>query len=185
MTVEITKDIVADVLKRVRQLTKSELLVGIPEKNAARKDEDDEGPINNAALGYVHEFGSPAKNIPPRPFLIPGVNNARPAIVKQLKIAGENALTDGVSGVKKQMRKAGEAAVTAVQAKFHDGSMVPIKEETKKARLRKKQAYKNASEKRRAKMMAAYLEGDFTPLVASEQLLRSIVFVLHQKGSKK
>lgn len=185
MTVEITKDIVAGVLNRVRQLTKSGLLVGIPAKNAARKDEDDEGPISNPVLGYLHEFGVPSKNIPPRPFLIPGVNNARPAIVKQLKIAGENALTDGVSGIEKQMRKAGVAAVNAVQAKFHDGSMVPIKEITKEGRMRRRAAYKNASEKQKAEMMKAYLAGDFTPLVDTQQLLKSVTYVLNQKGSKK
>jgi hypothetical protein len=63
--------------------------------------------------------------------------------------------------------------------------MVPIKEITKEGRMRRRAAYKNASEKQKAKMMKAYLAGDFTPLVDTQQLLKSVTYVLNQKGSKK
>ena len=67
--VRVTRDRVSEVLSAVTKLVGREVLVGIPEDNTERVNGDE---ATNAQLGYVHEFGSPAKNIPARPFLIPG-----------------------------------------------------------------------------------------------------------------
>eukprot|EP01037_Dinobryon_pediforme_P023422 gene23422-24868_t len=66
-------------VERIKAMTKSEVLVGIPDQNAPRSADEDEArkasgePVNNAELGYIHEFGVPEQNIPARPFLIPGI----------------------------------------------------------------------------------------------------------------
>src|SRR5882724_12416208 len=72
LTVDVTVDKVKEVQLAIRALANTRVMVGIPSDKAARK-----GKINNAQLGYIHEFGAPEVNIPPRPFLVPGVQGAQ------------------------------------------------------------------------------------------------------------
>lgn len=128
-----TKDQMADVLKSIQSLVKEQTLVGIPDSNAARK----EGPINNAALGYINEFGSPANNIPARPFLIPGVEAAEPAVLKQLKRGAEGALDGRLDAADKALHSAGILAVNAVRGKINEGVPPPLADSTLAARRRR------------------------------------------------
>lgn len=90
MTVEVTKDDVAKVLANIQAMAGKELLVGIPAEKSPRKGD----PITNASLGYIHENGSPARNIPARPFLVPGVKKATPKAVSAMKTMAGDALLD-------------------------------------------------------------------------------------------
>jgi len=90
MTIEVTKDDVAKVLANIQAMTGKELLVGIPAEKTARNGE----PITNASLGYIHENGSPARNIPARPFLVPGVKKATPKAIAAMKQLAGEALLD-------------------------------------------------------------------------------------------
>lgn len=65
-----------------------QVLVGIPDSNATRTG----GPISNATLGYIHEFGAPEASGPPRPFLIPGVEASLGDVEPYLGDAAEAAL---------------------------------------------------------------------------------------------
>ncbi len=186
MGVKIVKDTSKEILARLKSL-KSAVLVGIPAANAAREAEDGEPPpaIDNAALGYVMEFGSPANNIPPRPFLVPGVEDAKDKIVAGLRRAVVAALAGDREKMVGALNRVGLAAQKSVQAKMTEGPFAPLAEETKAARLRRKAAYKNAGEKRRANMMAKYLAGDFTPLVDTGQLRNSITYVVRDGKRKR
>lgn len=133
MTVTITKDRMADVLKSIQSLVKERTLVGIPASNAERRD----GPINNAAIGYINEFGSPANNIPARPFLIPGVEAAQPQVVKQLRKGADQALDGKLDAADKALHRAGIVAVNAVRAKINEGVPPPLKPSTIAARERR------------------------------------------------
>ncbi len=129
------------------------------------------------------EMGSPAQNIPARPFLVPGVQGALPTLIPLLKKAGQQAMDLGeVSKVTQALIRVGIAAASAVQMKITDGPFVPISERTKEGRLRRKAAYQNASEKRKTKMMAKWLGGDFAPLIDTGSLRSSISFVIRAKG---
>jgi hypothetical protein len=77
MLIEL-EDHLPELLANIEQLTKSELFVGIPEDSLRDTD------ITNSALGYIHEFGSPANNIPARPFLYPGIEKATDSNIKLL-----------------------------------------------------------------------------------------------------
>lgn len=57
--VTVTKDRVAEVMAEIRKLTTSRVLVGVPAEETDRDPEGGEraGPINNAALAYIHENG--------------------------------------------------------------------------------------------------------------------------------
>ena len=77
MSVKVTKDNTDALVKAVRSLTSKEWLIGIPATKGVdrQKEEGEKLPLNNALLGYIHEFGEPDRNIPPRPVLVPGVES--------------------------------------------------------------------------------------------------------------
>lgn len=82
MTVTVTTDKLAQVMATMAQLVKRDVLVGIPD-SAPEREEDT--PLSNAQIGYILDNGSPVANIPPRPFLVPGVENVQPEIVEDFR----------------------------------------------------------------------------------------------------
>ncbi len=157
MSVQVTKDGVPALLKAVRDLVKQEVLVGIPAENAGR---DDEAPINNAELGYIHEYGAPAANIPPRPFLIPGVESAEGKFTPHLKAAAQAALSGDEGKIAQGLGRAGIVASTAVKQKIDEGPFAPLKPET----IRRK--------------------GSDKPLLDTGQMRNAVTAVVRKKGSE-
>jgi phage gpG-like protein len=128
MGLVIIKDRTSGVLDAVKRLLKQECLVGVPDINAMRDPDpsDPKSDINNAQLGYIHEFGSPAANIPARPFLVPGVESVKDQISAKLKKAGERALSGEPSEIDRQLNAVGLIAANAVQQKLVDGPFAPL-----------------------------------------------------------
>ena len=89
-------------------LRNTTLMVGIPEANGPRRD----GPASNAVIGYVQEYGDAARNLPARPFLIPGVHRMDSQIQSSLKAAGKAALEGDKAEVKAIMTRLGLVCVT-------------------------------------------------------------------------
>ena len=89
---QVTVDITARVMVNICEIPEKRMLVGIPAEENARGEE-----IGNAALGFIHENGSPARNIPPRPFLVPGMKDAEPQAVAMLEKPTADALTQGAA----------------------------------------------------------------------------------------
>lgn len=132
----MTYDGLRQATARIRSLGAARVLVGIPSENAERKPEDGE-PVaaNNALLGYVHEFGSPAKNIPARPFLIPGVQDAQPQIVAQLDGGVRSIMNGGAITADQMMHRVGIVAQNSVRARITNGPHAPLSQRTLDARL--------------------------------------------------
>ena len=126
----VTRDRTAEVLRAMRDLTDRIVLVGIPSSRAGRKDV----PMNNAAIGYVQEHGSPAQNIPARPFLVPGVQDARAAALARLEAAARRAMAGDAAGMDQQMHAAGLIAQNAVRAKISSNIPPPLSSRTLAAR---------------------------------------------------
>lgn len=154
----IVKDRLQQVLAATNTLTKTRVLIGIPESEDAR----DDGEIGNAALGHLHENGSPSQNIPARPFLVPGVKNAQPQITAQMKRAGIAAMNGNQAGVTAALNGAGLVAVNAVKAKVVNGPFVPLSPKTIEARIRKGR------------------NGD-KPLLDTTQMFKAITFILRKR----
>lgn len=130
-------DRVADMVKTVEELTQSDVLVGIPRDRSARRD----GPIGNAAIAYIHEYGSPAHNIPARPFIHPGVRKIRKQAVAMMNQGARDALLNlgkpvNVAAI---LNKVGLLARNAVVEAITDPEppFVPLRPATIRARLRK------------------------------------------------
>lgn len=124
--VTITVDKVPQVLEGLRYLDTHRVMVGIPSAKAGRK----EGPINNAALGFIHENGAPEVNIPARPWLIPGVATATAPIAERFKVAGTAALEGQIDRVQKIFMAIGLMGQNAAKAKIRTGPFAPLSPRT-------------------------------------------------------
>ena len=159
MTMQVTVDKLAQVLASMSELVKKDVLVGIPDSAPEREDDT---PLSNAQIGYIQEFGSPAANIPPRPFLIPGVENAQPEVLDEFR-GGAKAARDGNTGQgERSMVRAGLKAQNAVRAKIQDGPFQPLAPRT----LAERRKRGRTGEK---------------PLLDTGQLRNSVSFVIRKK----
>lgn len=120
--VKKTKDHLPQLLQAMRALAKREVLVGIPSDSDDNDRED--APTTNAEIGMINEFGEPARNIPARPMLLPGVADAWPQVQKRMK-AGAKALLqfapDPHAVVNRTLEGAGLLAQGEVVARIDDG----------------------------------------------------------------
>lgn len=133
----IKADKLAAVLKGLASMTKEKVLVGIPDSTTERSEDEDAVPMNNATLGYIHEHGSPAANIPARPHLIPGIENAHDKIAERFKKAGQFAMDGKKDKVHAELEKAGMVAQNSVKNMIADGDLAPLAESTLRARARR------------------------------------------------
>jgi hypothetical protein len=183
-----TIDNVAKILGNVNALAKSDVLVGVPQEKAGRK----QGPINNASLAYIHEFGSPAHNIPARPFLYPGIKRIRPQAIAMMQQGAKDALTGKLSNVDQVLNKVGILARNSVVNEITDPvpPFVPLKPATIRARLRKTQAGRRKLKqikKRGVTVTQWAAETDASgnpnihPLIDSGQLRASITYVVRRR----
>jgi hypothetical protein len=148
------KDHREEIKKSLNKLLEKSVYVGIPMSKNAREGE----PITNAALGYIHEYGSPARNIPARPWLVPGVESARAKINERLKGIGRLALKGKQEEIAPQQNALGIDVVNAVQTYISDAShFKPLAPST--------------IAKRRP-------PGPYSPLIDTGALRRSITYVI-------
>lgn len=112
---KVTLDRSAKVLADLQAMTALDCLIGIPEGNSVRKDGKQE--ISNAQIGYQNEFGSAANNIPPRPFLIPGVQAVQDEVTAEIA-RGIGASFQNPGSIRKALERSGMKAVASVKAKI-------------------------------------------------------------------
>lgn len=158
----ITADNLSDVVKAIHQLTGTDILVGIPQANVARRDDDDTS-ITNAEIGYLMETGSPSMNLPARPFLVPGVDQVQKPVAAQLGKAARAALDGSAMDVERGFIAAGLTAQNGVRRQINEGNFAPLSEATLAAR--------------RARGRTGT-----KPLIDTGQLRNSVTYVLRKKG---
>lgn len=165
--VTVTIDRARDIFKHTVELTKKEVLVGIPAEKAER---DDGGPINNATIGYIQEFGAPSRNIPARPHLLPGVKAYEPQAITRFRNAATAAMDGKPQEIDRQFNAAGLEAVSSVRAKITDGLTPPLNPKTIYARQ-----HRNTQPRRYGTQ----------PLIDYGDYLRHISFVIRDKEPGK
>ena len=125
-------DKVSSVIKSIHKMQKARVYVGIPESENNRSD----GKIGNAGIGYVQEFGSPAQNIPARPFLVTGVKAVQDEVIEILSDGAKNVLDE--KSITAALTKAGIKATNSVKATITKGEgFEALSDATIKARQRK------------------------------------------------
>ncbi len=133
--VKVTADFVGDFMNVLAKLKSDAVLVGIPQEKTARKAD---GPINNATLLAINEFGSPANNIPARPVMSIGIKNAQDKIADQFGKAASFALTNGANAVDVFYERAGIIASNSIKKAINDqDGIAPPAQATLNARARR------------------------------------------------
>lgn len=180
MTTIVTQDHMAEVMRSIRQLVQREVLVGIPSDKAERNTPGD--PINNATIGYIMEHGSPAKNIPARPHLIPGIANAQPAIIERFAKAGRAGVQGDLAEADRQLAAAGMAAASSVKSLINSGLSPALADATLASRVRRNRAAKGAAAELARRAQGVAPGSDLAkPLIESGQYRNAITYVLKKK----
>lgn len=159
MSFKVNKDDVDKVLKAIHGMAGQHALIGIPAPKTTRKD----GPVGNAAIGYIQERGSAAQNIPARPFLQPGVLAVRTQCADALKVSAVDALSHNTTAIVNGLNAAGLIAQASVKRTLKAGEgFEKLADATVKARQRK--GFKGTK-----------------PLIRTGQLLNSITYVVRDR----
>jgi hypothetical protein len=154
LTVKNNVDI-ARIIASVRALSDNQVLVGVPSTMVGRQG----SPASNAVIAYIHEHGSPSQNIPPRPFLEPGVRNAEAVIITRLRQSAQLAMKGNHDAVIRSLHALGLVVVSSIRTKISTGPFLPLAPATL------------AERRRRGVLRTA-------PLVDTGTLRRSISYVL-------
>lgn len=172
-------DKTADVLESLVLLSSTKVMVGVPSEKGDRK----QGPISNAALAYIHDKGSPAANIPARPFMQPGVESVKNEIEEAFRKAGTLALTSTPAAVERQLNRVGMIGRDAIKAKIRSNIPPPLALGTVMGRIRR-----HGGKAARQEMVKANLASGLAPqadlfiaLIDTAQMLNSISYVLRKK----
>lgn len=186
--VTVTRDSVSRVIAGINALVGKQVLVGIPDSTTSREQEL-ESEITNAALAYVHEFGSPEANIPARPFLIPGVQNAETPAGDELVKAANATLRGDPNRADEYMNRAGLIAMASARREISEGAFVPLQPSTVAARHRQRRTKSmRASEKKYLELVDGGMSPadaqnatGIRPLINTGQLRNAITYVLRKK----
>lgn len=130
----ITKDKVNAVIGSITQLVGKQVLVGIPEANAARQDDETNSHPTNAMIGYLMETGSPARNVPARPWLVPGVRESLDQAIPHLKGAVVASLDGQPQKADQELVATGLVAESSVKRKINSNIPPPLSPATIRAR---------------------------------------------------
>lgn len=126
------------VRRAVDLLTSRRVLVGVPMGRTQRQpDPPDPATMGNADLAYIHEYGSPAANIPARPFLRPGIREAQVTIRGWMMKTAQAAFRGDEAAVTRGLHATGMAAKIAVQGKIQRGPFMPLAASTLAKRRKK------------------------------------------------
>lgn len=143
-------------LKSLKAIESKGVYVGIPHDKNART----ESGASNAQIAMVQEFGSGAKNIPPRPFLVPAIKKVQPKAITILKEGAQKALHG--EDIHITYEKVGLVGQSAVQMEIKNGSFAPLKESTLQSRRNRRVSGKAGTK----------------PLIDTGQLLSSVTYVV-------
>lgn len=192
MPISITVKKGPDVSAAFNDLLTRDVVVGIPSGSARTPVQGSKTPVDNATLGYIHEFGSPEANIPERPFLIPGIEAVKDQIAAKLKDAIPKAIAGDRRAVQQALDSVGLIAQTAVRKRILSGPFQPLSEATLRARARRLTSAgklsKSATAVQAREELASRAAGadpssvNARPLYDTHSLFNSVTYIVRGKG---
>lgn len=168
-----------DILQAVGELSKVDVLVGIPH-GESRNDSDG---LTNAQIGYLQENGSPAMNIPERAFLVPGVEEVQDDVGDTLVKAVDAALTGNHKRMMMLLESAGMVAMNSVRAYFVNGEFAPLSLATIRARARR--GRKGAKKYLKQLETGPAETGLVRPLIDTGELRKSVTYIIMKKDKEE
>lgn len=149
----------AAVMKALRALGTTDVLVGYPEDTTERNEDD--GPTN-AQLAFINNQGSPAQRIPQREFMVSGTLQKKISITNYLEQAGGAALDGHEDRMNAAFDAAGIEAVSGIKNRITTGEFAPLSPFT--LRMRKRAGFQGEK-----------------PLQVTNQLLNATNFVRRRR----
>jgi len=174
VSVKTVTDRTTGLRQAMAALTQQIVVVGIPAAKGARGGDED-GAVTNSQLGFIHEHGSPARNIPARPFLAPGVRAAQEAIIAQLRGAARRALDGHARAVGVALDRAGIIAQNSVRARFVDNDWEPLSDAT----LDKRPPSDPGEDGKRKRSRRE--RGAVNPLIDTAQMRKSVTYEVRKR----
>ena len=136
--IHVVQDNLDDLKETLRALAMREVLVGVPAENDERPAVDGKpSPVTNAVLAYVHDNGDPARNIPARPFMYPGMKAAEGQVTDLLARTAKYVLGGRPGKLEEGLARVGMAAVKGIQDVIRAGIPPPLADATLRARARR------------------------------------------------
>ena len=121
-----------DILQAVSELSQVDVLVGVP-----HGENRSEADMTNAQIGYLLETGSPAMNLPPRPHLVPGIEEVQDVIGEKLTAAVDAALSGNSKRMYFLLESAGMKATMNVKKFINRGDFAELAPLTIRERKRR------------------------------------------------
>jgi hypothetical protein len=180
-SLEKVTDNLPQLMKQLKELASADVLVGVPQETADRKEVGSR-EMNNATLAYIHDNGSPAANIPARPFMRPGIQAAKASVAKAFLRGALRALDGNSDALNIALHEAGLIAQRSIRAIINQGIPPPLADSTLKARIRSGKAAKGAKAE-----LESRAEGNepstatAKPLIQTGQLRNSINYVIRKR----
>lgn len=164
-SLKVTSDFTKTFNETIARFKRDAVLVGIPEKDDGRTDEEKKGdPIGNAAILAINHFGSEEAHIPPRPVLTTGIRNAQDQIAQEFKKAAVGALSKGASALETYYERAGTFAANSCKKVINDQEGIkPLTEDGPTLNARKARGFKGE----KALLVTAQLRNAITYVVQS------------------
>lgn len=190
VTVKLLKDLAPAFRANLAALTEKEILVGVPAEKSPRTPlPGEKEEMNNATIAYIQDNGSPAANIPARPFMQPGITRAQSTITAFMRQGAHDVLDKGKDAGDTALNRAGLAAQNSIRRVIGEGIPPPLAPSTVANRFRQRKT------KTRRKGEVEYLrligEGStaedaqfatgIKPLLNTGQLRNSITYVLRKR----
>ena len=195
--VSVTRDQVEDLLAAMEELASLEVLVGVPESEADRDDDDQKEPVTNAALLYIHDHGAPEANIPARPSMLPGIERVEDQIGAALYQGAKAAtqLPNPRAGktarrvlarleIEKAYHRAGMLASTSIKNVISQGIGPALADST--LRNRAQRGRKGAQEELDRRAQGEQPGIDLAkPLVDTGEMRAAITYVIRPRADRK
>lgn len=121
-----------DIMQAISELSQVDVLVGVP-----HGENRSEADMTNAQIGYLLETGSPAMNLPPRPHLVPGIEEVQDVIGEKLTAAVDAALSGNTKRMYFLLESAGMKATMNVKKFINRGDFAELAPLTIRERKRR------------------------------------------------
>lgn len=162
----------AAIERAMKELRETEVLVGIPEEKASRKDE---GEPTNVELMYIHSHGSPLNRIPARPVIEPAISDAKERLGAILADAAKSAMDGDINGMTAAFNEAGLAGEMAAKNWFLNPKN-GWKQNADSIIEAKEQKTRRAAKAKKGETVVS----DPKPLIDTGEFRRSITYVVRK-----
>ena len=163
--VKVVKDNRSAAFKAVTELVKTSVGIGFPDDSAPHVSPDGKTSAPMPLIAYVQEYGEPSHNIPPRPFIVPGIESVKPQITKLLIRGAQRALAGDASAAYDTFTSIGLIGENGIKQKISDGPFEPLAPATVYRRMHRKKAPRNSDQ----------------PLIDTGQLRQAVRYVIRKK----